>query len=94
MAHRVSGVAVLPISSAIPWIASVFLPTQDLPLPDGPPAAAKVLLVKDEVSSAIDTSERKSISRDHVTEANGSCMVWSNRSSSPTKNAPELSTVR
>jgi hypothetical protein len=39
----------------------VFLPIQDLPVGDGPPAAAKVELVNEDTSSAIDTSDLGSV---------------------------------
>jgi hypothetical protein len=59
-----------------------------------PPALAKLLFVKLLVSSAIDTSERKSMSRLQVTLTSGSWIVWSRRSSSPIRNTPVPSMVR
>ncbi|MDR8788002.1 hypothetical protein FEP82_06004 [Burkholderia multivorans] len=94
MPQSVSGFGVLPMSRPRLWIAFASLPTHDLPAGDGPPAAANIEFVNDETSSAIDTSSRRSMSRDQVTDASGMCSVWSRRSSSPTRNAPVLSIVR
>ncbi|MNP54447.1 hypothetical protein D3C76_1490020 [compost metagenome] len=75
MPHRVSGFGVFPMSRASEAIELESLPIQALPFGLVPPTAAKVLLVKLEISSAMDTSSRSSMSRDQVTEASGPCRV-------------------